>query len=237
MKLKALTGISLAVALTMGGFVPAPASVSVFAGAAEAANGSSQGSRKKATKRKGKKKKAPAAKSAANGAKKAARTATRKTSKKGPSRVAGKSASPKSSKSKQGRRNAGTFTGHAAAAVAGNGLLAVPTPAPRPGRAAAPPRKAAKKQAPPAKKAQATAKKTQRQAQNKTSKTAANPAGPGRRNSDVSSVLPRQPTAGGATETAARVERATQAAIRTEKTKQGKKSRFYWTGFFGRKKK
>ncbi len=237
MKMKAITGISLAVALAIGGFVPAPAAVSVFVGAAEAANGNSLGSRKKSTKRKGRKKKAPAAKNAANGAKKTTRSATRKTSRTGPSRVARKSASPKSSTSKQGKRNAGRFKRHASAPAVGSGLLAVPNPAPRPGRAAAPPRQGAKKQAPPARQARANAKKTQRQAQNKTSKTGANPAGPGRRNSDVSSVLPRVPQAGGATEAVARVENARQAAVRTEKTKQGKKSRFYWTGFFGRKKK
>ncbi len=244
MSLKTLTASAAAVALAIGGFVPAPTSVNIFLGAAEAAQGSSQGSRQssKSKKRKTKKKKASASKSRANGAKKATRAATGTNAKAGPSRVAGKTASPKRKKSKRGKRNAGNFTGHAAAAATMN-LLAVPNPATRPGRAVAPPRQGAKKQAPTAKRAQAGAKKTQRRAENKTSKTAANPAGPGRttgqsaRDSTASSVLPRLGQPGGAVETAARVERATQAAVNREKAKQGKKSRFYFTGFFGRKKK
>ncbi|MEP5938280.1 MAG: hypothetical protein ABJ239_08135 [Erythrobacter sp.] len=236
MTLKALTVCTAAMALALGGFVPAPTSVNIFVSAAEAANGSSRGSRTGTKKRPVKKKTASASRSRANGAKKASRAASGTNAKAGPSRVAGKTSSPKRKKSKSGKRNAGNFTGHAAAAATMN-LLAVPNPAPRPGRAANPPRQGAKKAAPAAKRAQAGAKKTQRQAQNKTSKTAANPAGPTRRNSDASSTLTRLPTGGGAVEAVARVERATQAAVRTERRKQGKKSRFYWTGFFGRKKK
>jgi hypothetical protein len=238
MKIKPFTAVSVAIAMTMGGFVPAPASVSIFAGAAEAANGNSQGSRKP-KQRSGKKKKASASKNRANGAKKAERVATRANAKAGLSRVAGKTSGPKRKKSERGKRHAGNFTGHAAAAATMN-LLAVPNQSPRPGRAVAPPRQGAKKQAPPAKRVQASAKKTQRQAQNKTSKTAANPAGPNRPISEASIVLPRLPTAGGAVETTARVERATQAAIRTERARQGKKSRFYFNpfrGWFGGSKK
>ncbi len=244
MSLKTLTASTAAMALAIGGFVPAPTSVNIFLGAAEAAPGGSQGSRQSSKKkRSGKKKKASASRSRANGAKKSSRKAAGKSSKAGPSRVAGKTVSPKRTKSKPGNRNAGTFTAHAAAATTTMNLLAVPNSAPRPGRAAAPPRQGAKKQAPAAKRAQAGTKKTQRRAENKTSKTAANPAGPGRttgqglRDSTASSVLPRLGQPGGAVETAARVERATQAAVSREKAKQGKKSRFYFTGFFGRKKK
>ena len=243
MSLKTLTASAAAMALAIGGFVPAPASVNIFLSAAEAAPGGSQGSRQSSKKkRSGKKKKASASKSRANGAKKATRAATGTNAKAGPSRVAGKTASPKRKKRKPGKRNAGTFTGHAAAAATMS-LLAVPNPTQRPGRAAAPPRQGAKKAAPPAKRAQASTKKAERRAGNKTSRTAASPAGPGpttgqgSRDSTASSVLPRLPQAGGAVETAARVERATQAAVNREKAKQGKKSRFYFTGFFGRKKK
>jgi len=236
MTLKSFTLSTAAIALAIGGFVPAPTAVNIFVSAAEAAPGGSQGSRKGTKKRSGRKKKAKASNQAANGAKQTSRKATGKTATAGPSRVAGKTASPKRETSKQGRRHGGNFTGHAAAAATMN-LLAVPNPTQRPGRAANPPRQGAKKAAPPAKKAQATTRKTERRAGNKTSKTAANPAGPGARDSTVSSVLPRLAQPGGATETVARVERATQAAIKTEKAKQGKKSRFYFTGFFGRKKR
>lgn len=186
-----LTAASAVIALAVSGFVPAPASVSLFSGAAEArppSQGSSKGQRGKP--RGGAKAKAPAGKQAAKSGKKRSRKAAGKSSKPKTTTVASKAAGTSRPVSKAGNRLAGRYDTKAAIAVTGANMnlsagSARPSPPPLPPRAAQMTRNKGKAAASPAKQAAKSRKKGARRAQGKTSKpkttsVAGKQAGPSR---------------------------------------------------------
>ncbi|RGP39837.1 hypothetical protein BPTFM16_00112 [Altererythrobacter insulae] len=244
MSLAKITLLSAVCAFSLVGFGPAPSSgnlslTTAYAGPPSV--GSNKPKPKKKTTRKAKRKKASAAKKSQSAAKKTTRRAEGKTAKTGPTKVASTSAtkSPsKKSRTKTGRRMAHNVSGLAAVAVTAAALelpdsAANPAPSAREADASTQTRKVRKRKkrkASAAKTAQANAARAKRANAGATSKTAANAAGPSAplpqsgsvgRASDASSVITRQVAGDGATAQVAKKEKA------------GKKSRFYFTGFFG----
>lgn len=190
-----LTATSALIALVASGFVPAPASVSLFGSPAEArqpGKGPTKGKSKKPRVRG--KAKAPAGKQAANAQKKAERKRGKKQAKSGTTKRDRKGGAPAGSgvADKAGSRLAGRYTTMAGVATVGAnmGLSAgsvaaasrdtpplPPTPAPSPGAKARP---AAAKQAANSRK-KATRADGGKTARSKTGRVAGKPAGPSRK--------------------------------------------------------
>ncbi|MBE5075031.1 hypothetical protein IM511_12110 [Erythrobacteraceae bacterium E2-1 Yellow Sea] len=208
MRTRIVTAASAAIAIVASGFVPAPASLSPLVAAAEAgppSQGSSKGSRGK--QRKVSKGKAPAGKQAAKTRKKGARKASGQSSKPKTKRVAAREAGPSRKRTPRGKRKAATMAAKPGLAVPTRLAAAAPTtPPPVPPRAAPSQRKKAKAKAPPpAKQATSRERKEKRVA------------------SATSSVMTRavRPLGGGAPIT----------PPSPQKSKQGKKSKFYFVPF------